>query len=284
MEMFNGKVKNVAVVTRPETVEAEKAAELITKWFERKGINVFSAPDQKIRGAKKLKNPALLQLVVVLGGDGTYLGAVRMLKGHRVPTIGFNLGSLGFLTFTPAEEMMNTLKAALAGKLEVRNRAMVKIKKKPHKGEIETFYALNDLVIERGSLSRLISITITIDHVPITSVKADGLIIATPTGSSAYNLAAGGPLLHPEVKALVVTPICSHSLTTRPFIFPDDRGIVFTTDEMAVLTVDGVKSATLSHFDKVSVERDANDHLFLRNPGTNYFSIIKEKLKFGERN
>ncbi len=279
-ELYKKKIKKVAVVIRPDTEETEKAGELIAKWFHGKGLQVFSHPDQRLRGTTKLKDPEDADLVVVLGGDGTYLAAVRMLHGARVPVLGFNMGSLGFLTFTRAEDMMPTLKLALAGKLEIRSRAMIRMKKV---GDKKSFLCLNDLVIERGTLSRLISITITIDGMPITSVKADGLIIATPTGSSAYNLAAGGPLLHPEVNALVVTPICSHSLTSRPFVFPDDRSIVFATDEMSVLTADGVQVATLSPDDKVSVERDKNDHLFLRQVGVNYFSIIREKLKFGER-
>jgi NAD+ kinase len=155
-----------------------------------------------------------------------------------------------------------------------------------HNKTRQTFAALNDLVIERGPMSRLIHIAITVDKLPINAIKADGLIVATPTGSTAYNLAAGGPILHPEVDALVVTPICPHSLTSRPFIFPDDRKIQFSVigqGTRAVLTVDGKKKATVGPNDEVWVERHASDHLFLRKVGHNYFSLLREKLKFGER-
>lgn len=279
-ELYKAKIKNVAIVFRPDTKAAESAGERVAKWFAEKKVQAFTHPDQKLKNVPKLKDPRELQLVVVLGGDGTYLAATRMLGAAQVPVLGFNMGSLGFLTFTRADEMMSTLKLAMAGRLEIRSRAMLRMRKV---GDKKKFSCLNDLVIERGSLSRLISITISVDGMPITSVKADGLIVATPTGSSAYNLAAGGPLLHPEVKALVVTPICPHSLTSRPFVFPDDRSIIFSTDERAVLTMDGVQVGTISPDDQVCVEREPTDHLFLRQVGMNYFSIIREKLKFGER-
>lgn len=265
---------------RPDTKTAEAAGEKVANWFQDRGVKVFSHPEQKIKGAEKLGKKDDLQLVVVLGGDGTYLAAVRMLEGARIPLIGFNMGSLGFLTFTRAEDLLPTLKKAMEGRMELHSRAMIRVKKAKEK---KSYLALNDVVLERGAQSRLISITVSVDGMPINSVKADGLIIATPTGSSAYNLAAGGPLLHPEANALVVTPICAHSLTSRPFVFPDDRTLVFTLEEKAVLTVDGMQVATLNPGDKVSVQRDENDHLFLRKAGVNYFNVIREKLKFGER-
>lgn len=175
---------------------------------------------------------------------------------------------------------------ALSGKLELKRRSMIRIQVRHGQKLREEFNALNDLVIERGPTSHLIHISITVDQLPITAVKADGLIVATPTGSTAYNLAAGGPILHPEVDALVVTPICPHSLTSRPFIFPDQRKIQFSIlgqGTRAVLTADGIKKATVGPNDEVWVERDKCDHLFLRKVGHNYFSLLREKLKFGER-
>lgn len=280
MSLYKKKIRKVAVVIRPDTQEAEAAGAKVAAWFHDRGVKVFSHPGQRIKGTQKLENKNDLQLVVVLGGDGTYLAAIRMLDGARIPVIGFNMGSLGFLTFTRAEDLLPTLKKAMEGRLEVHSRAMIRVKKA---GERKSYLALNDVVIERGPQSRLINITVSVDQMPINSVKADGLIIATPTGSSAYNLAAGGPLLHPDANALVVTPICAHSLTSRPFVFPDDRNLVFKLEEKAVLTVDGVQVAGLNAGDKVTVQRDENDHLFLRKAGVNYFSIIREKLKFGER-
>lgn len=283
MDLYKHKIKKAAVVYRRGTPAAQKAAESVVNWLHDHKIQAFCHPGQKLRGTKRVTEPKVLDLVIVLGGDGTYLEAVRMLHGERVPLLGFNLGGLGFLTVTRATEIIPMLESAVAGKLEVRRRSMIRIEVRSKNKVKNTFTALNDLVIERGSRSRLISITITIDQLPIHAVKADGLIVATPTGSTAYNLAAGGPILHPEVEALVVTPICPHSLTSRPFIFPDKGGIQFTTDESAVMTVDGVKAATLSRQDEIRVSRDTCDHLFLRRAGYNYFNLLKEKLKFGER-
>lgn len=277
---YKKKVRKVAIVVRPDTKAALEAAEKVRGWFADRDIKVFGFAEQKIKTLPSVEDPDDLQMVVVLGGDGTYLAAVRMLEGARVPLLGFNMGSLGFLTFTRAEDLTSTLKAAIDGKMELQSRAMIRVKKGRDK---KTYLALNDVVIERGSNSRLISIKVSVDGMPINSVKADGLIIATPTGSSAYNLAAGGPILHPDANAFVVTPICAHSLTSRPFVFPNDRVIVFSNGEKAVLTVDGVQSASLAAGEKVTVQRDENDHLFLRKSGINFFSIIREKLKFGER-
>jgi NAD+ kinase len=283
MELYKKKIKKAGVVFRRGTGSAQKAAESVVDWFHDNKIQAYSHPDQKLRGTKRLQSSKDLDLVVVLGGDGTYLEAVRMLNGERVPVLGFNMGGLGFLTVNRSTEMVPMLEAAVAGKLELRKRAVIRIETRSKNKLKGTFIALNDLVIERGARSRLISITMTIDKLPIQAVKADGLIVATPTGSTAYNLAAGGPILHPEVEALVVTPACPHSLTSRPFIFPDRAGIQFTTEESATMTVDGVKVAALGRHDEIRVRRDSHDHLFLRRPGYNYFNLLKEKLKFGER-
>ncbi len=283
MDFYRKKIRKAAIVFRRATPAAHKAAETIVEWLAEHKIQALSHPEQKLRNAKKLKSPKGLDLVIVLGGDGTYLEAVRMLDGERVPVLGFNMGGLGFLTVTRASEIIPMLEQAVKGKLEVRSRSMIRIEVRSRDKSKGSYLALNDLVIERGARSRLINITITIDKLPIHAVKADGLIVATPTGSTAYNLAAGGPILHPEVEALVVTPICPHSLTSRPFIFPDKDRIQFTITEPAVMTVDGVKATTLGKDDEIWVARDTSDHLFLRRPGYNYFNLLKEKLKFGER-
>jgi NAD+ kinase len=211
---------------------------------------------------------------------------VRRLDGERVPVLGFNMGSLGFLTVHRARDLFPMLELALDGQLELKSRSMLRVRVRAGDKDKDDFTALNDLVIERGPSSRLIHLALSVDKLPITAIKADGLIVATPTGSTAYNLAAGGPILHPEVDALVVTPICPHSLTSRPFIFPDRRRIRFAilgADSRAMLTVDGTQKAIIGPDDEVWVERHSCDHLFLRKVGHNYFSLLKEKLKFGER-
>lgn len=285
-QLYKQKIKNVAIVARFKTPAATALGGELAAWLRKRGISVYSHPEQKIAGATRLKNLKNLDLLVVLGGDGTYLEAVRLLGDVRVPMLGVNMGSLGFLTASRAPDLFRLMELALGGELELKHRSMIQVHVRNGKRLKAEFTALNDLVIERGPQSRLIQIGINIDRLPITSLKADGLIVATPTGSTAYNLAAGGPILHPEVNALVVTPICPHSLTSRPFIFPDGRSIQFSlldVEDEAVLTVDGMKKASLGPEDEVWVDRAPKDHLFLRKRGHNYFSLLREKLKFGER-
>ncbi|MGZ3723309.1 MAG: NAD(+)/NADH kinase [Bdellovibrionales bacterium] len=287
LTLFKKKVSRVAIVYRHGTPQALALARELAKWFQTRKIQVFSHPKQKIDPKiKPVGDMSKLDLVVVLGGDGTYLEAVRMLDGERVPLLGINMGSLGFLTVTRSQDLYPLVELALEGELELKRRSMIRVQVRTGNKVREEFSALNDLVIERGPLSRLIHISMIVDKLPIAALKADGLIVATPTGSTAYNLAAGGPILHPEVEALVVTPICPHSLTSRPFIFPDKRKIQFSIQGQgvrAVLTADGINKATIGPHDEVWVERDKCDHLFLRKVGHNYFSLLREKLKFGER-
>jgi len=285
--LFKKKVKRVGIVYRHGTPAAAAMARELSKWFQHRKINVYSHPKQKIDAkVKHVTDPSKLDLVVVLGGDGTYLEAVRMLKCERVPVLGVNMGSLGFLTVSRSQDLYSLVELALAGELEMRQRSMIHVTVRSGAKIKDEFTCLNDLVIERGPTARLIHISMTVDNMPIAALKADGLIVATPTGSTAYNLAAGGPILHPEVDALVVTPICPHSLTSRPFIFPDSRKIQFSIQgqgKRAVLTADGSKKATIGPTDEVWVERERNGHLFIRKVGHNYFSLLREKLKFGER-
>lgn len=286
LQLYKKKIKQVAIVVRPGTPQAVLLGEELSEWLQKRKIQSFSHPEQKLGSIPKLKSPSTLDLVVVLGGDGTYLEALRMLGDARVPLMGVNMGSLGFLTVTRVADLIPMMELALAGKLELKHRSMIRIQLRNGRKVRDEFTALNEMVIERGPQSRLINLAITIDRLPIATLKADGLIVATPTGSTAYNLAAAGPILHPEVNALVVTAICPHSLTLRPFIFPDDRDMQFAlvgSQDRAALTVDGVKKANIGPEDEVWVQRSAHDHLFLRKPGHNYFSLLREKLKFGER-
>ena len=287
LNLYKQKVKKVAIVYRPGTPAALSLARELAKWFTQRKIQVYSHPSQKLgEKYKALKSPRDLDLVVVLGGDGTYLEAVRMLQGERVPVLGVNMGGLGFLTVSRSQDLYPLVELALDGKLEVKKRSMIRVQVRSGSKLREAFSALNDLVIERGPNSRLIHLSLVVDKLPIAELKADGLILATPTGSTAYNLAAGGPILHPEVDAFVVTPICPHSLTSRPFIFPDARKLqlsILGSDSSAVLTADGMKMTTIGPNDEVWVERDECDHLFLRKVGHNFFSLLRDKLKFGER-
>lgn len=289
-----GKSKNIGLVYRPDTPAALLMAKALTKWLKEKNYKVYTAPEQKpvlgtiyLRTRTQLAN---MNLLIVLGGDGTYLRAIRLLEGKGVPILGVNLGSLGFLTPTRADELFTMVEQTLENKMELQPRSMIQVEllRKGHKKL--SLLALNDVVIERGSLSQLINISIECEGQRVSEIKADGLIISSPTGSTAYNLSAGGPILHPEVKAMVVTSIAPHSLTNRPLIFPDHCQLSFRLVEKlqtklpaAHFVIDGVHIDKLSGDDQLIVKRSPLDHLMVRDPSQSYFHLLREKLKFGDR-
>lgn len=282
--------RTVAIVYRHDTPKAYLISKEITQWLKKKSVVIYYHSSQNsIPGAKPLNKKSdfeNLEFVIVLGGDGTYLRAVRLLNGHQKPILGVNLGSLGFLTQTKVDEIYETLQLALDNKLEMRPRSMLLSKIKLNK-KIQTEYnALNDIVIERGASSQLIKIKISCDTRLVCEFLADGVIISSPTGSTAYNLAAGGPILHPEVSAILITPINPHSLTLRPLVFPDSRKITLRLTlpgQKAQLSIDGCNCELLNEKNEVLIEKSNEVHFVLRRPEHNYFQLLREKLKFGER-
>lgn len=288
-QKFKKNVKNVAIVYRPGMKKAlDKACE-VGNWLKEKKIKVYSHPQRKFKVSGKqvpvLKNKKLIDLVIVLGGDGTYLEAVRMLDGHKAPILGINLGSLGFLTENPIDELFKVLEMTLNSSMEMRPRSLLKVILKKDSKKIKEFTALNDIVLERGSRSQLINLQMLCDKMLVSEVKADGVIVSSPTGSTAYNLAAGGPILHPEAESYVVTPICPHSLTNRPIIFPDNKKLIlklFSTNK-ASLTVDGRFAYDLTDKHQVIIEKSSHIHYVLKKPSHNYFDLLNSKLKFGQR-
>lgn len=280
------KIKNVLIVYRIDTPSALTLAEEVSVWLSQKGITCWSHPHQSLKSCPPLKDISVTDLVLVLGGDGTYLEAVRLLNGEKTPILGVNLGSLGFLTNVTIDNTFNALSAVLNGEMEMRPRSLLDIDVKKE-GSPFHYSALNDVVIERGSQSQLLNLGIySQEDMLITDLKADGLIFASPTGSTAYNLAAGGPILHPEVKAFTMTPVCAHSLTNRPTIFPEDQTVCVklnNPEQTAVLTVDGKHKIQIDATDTISITISKNKHFLLRRPSHNYFQLLREKLKFGER-
>jgi NAD+ kinase len=281
--------KNIVVMYRPQTKDAIAQAKELCTWLQEQNYNVLAAPGQKLnKQTQELTSAELdsVDWVIVLGGDGTYLRAVRLLEGRQVPILGINMGSLGFLTETRIEELYKTVELTIKRKMEFRPRSMLKVTIR-RKGKVRAEYtALNDAVLERGSSTHLINIAVFNETHLVGQIKADALIVASPTGSTAYNLAAGGPILHPDVRAIVLTPVCPHALTTRPLIFPDDQEInfkVLTHDKPVILTVDGSMVGEITSSDEISVLRNPVDHLIIRQPKHNYFTLLREKLKFGER-
>lgn len=282
--------KKVAIVYRIHTDKAVKAALSVTNWLKKKDYEVFTAPEQKkIAGTTLMKSPREFQkmaLVVVLGGDGTYLRAVRLMQAYQVPILGFNMGTLGYLAHHSPDKLNETLEKTLNSDMCVQNRARLQVsvlRKGKKSGTV--FTALNDVVLERGSNSQLIHVAITLDETPVQEVKADGFIISTPTGSTAYNLAAGGPILDPETKSFVFTPVAPHSLTHRPLVVPDTKLIrLKMASQQSHLVVDGQKVVDLKAGDELVVEKSEIDHQLVIAKNHNDYNLLKKKLLFGSRN
>lgn len=281
----------IAIVYRPNTAPALTAAKSLVQWLKKNKYQPLTAPEQKaLPGAKLMKSSKEfdnIELIIILGGDGTYLRAIRLLEGRPIPILGVNLGSLGFLTPLSLESLYEVLPPILEGKdgeLVPRTQMCVQLitGKKTH----GHWQALNDVVIERGPSSHLIDLQMTMNHSQVSNVKADGLIIATPTGSTAYNLAAGGPIVHPDSSCFVATPVAPHSLTSRPLIFPDAKLIQVQLQgqcEIAHLVIDGQMCAKLTQGQVLRVFKHQQPHWLVQPSGHNFYELLREKLSFGER-
>jgi NAD+ kinase len=225
-------------------------------------------------------------LIIVLGGDGTLLNVSRHGKRKEVPILGVNLGGLGFLTETSIEELPATLTKVLKGDFGISKRIMLDVKVKRDNGIIFAITTLNDAVITKDALARIIDIETYVNDEYLTTYKADGLIFSTPTGSTGYSMAAGGPLIYPTLPNIIVTPICPHMLTNRPIILPENveaRAVLKSKDERVVLTLDGQIGFPLEYDDEVTIEKSSHVVSLIKSPSRGYFEILRTKLKWGAR-
>lgn len=223
-------------------------------------------------------------LVVVLGGDGTFLSAVRMLGGMEIPVLGVNLGSLGFLTEIALEELYDSLEDALAGRLHVERRMTLSADHLRDGRVLSSHTVLNDVVLNKGAMARISEIYVTVGGSYLTTYKADGVIVSTPTGSTAYSMSAGGSIVAPGVSALLVTPVCPHAMTQRPIILPPDEEVILNVMRKngdIYLTLDGQISLELSEGDSVRVKRCGNSVLMVCSRSRDYFSVLRSKLLWG---
>ncbi|MEC9281670.1 MAG: NAD(+)/NADH kinase [Bdellovibrionota bacterium] len=284
------KVNNILLVYREHGTEAKKKAQDLCNWFQERGIKVFlNSKQDKLKNSFKISKDSELSKIdhcIVLGGDGTYLRAVHYLGERNVPVMGINMGSLGFLTETRLEDMYPCLNLLLEGGMDFQYRNLLRVQVKQNGKIKDSWLCLNDVVLERGPYTRLISMAIYSNGNLVSEIRADGLIAATPTGSTAYNLAAGGPIMFPCTEAIAITPICPHSLTTRPMIVPSDHEIrlrIQTQTQNAIFMVDGYNRATLSPNDEIIIRQAKVKHTLVRPPAQSYFELLKSKLNFGQR-
>jgi NAD+ kinase len=226
------------------------------------------------------------QLLIVLGGDGTLLSAARASRGRDIPLFAVNLGGLGFLAAIKAEELHQQLELALAGKLETERRRLLTTELWRNGERFSAYEGLNDVVLAKVEIARMINLEVHVDGSFVCVYKADGLIVATATGSTAYSLSAGGPIVFPTVAAIAITPICPHMLTNRPVIVPDESVIQVTAvdeDATTYLTIDGQVGEFLHQGDRVICRRSEHSVSLIRPPGLLFFDVLREKLKWGGR-
>lgn len=284
-------MKRVGVFTKRNHPEAVEIARQVTDWLQERGIEVFHdkalAEDLgTVQGYPGGSIPAMVNLIVVLGGDGTLISVARKVGDLRTPILGVNLGSLGFLTEITLQEIFPVLEQVVRGDFTVSSRMMLDAVVRREGREVGRYRVLNDVVINKGALARIIDMEASVDDVYLTTFKADGLIISTPTGSTGYSLAAGGPIIYPDLDCLVMAPICPHMLTNRPIIVSDKTIIrveVKFQDQDVVFTADGQVGMPLQGGDVVEVRRSRSCTLLVKSPTKDYFQVLRTKLRWGER-
>ncbi|MGC1398738.1 NAD(+)/NADH kinase [Candidatus Binatus sp.] len=281
-------IKTVGLVVKRERPEAIKIARILTHFLRSKHkIPLADSETAKKIGAEEVERHHLADradLIVVLGGDGTLLGVARLVASKGIPIIGVNLGGLGFLTEVTIKEARAALERVLDGDYEVDRRIMLEAIIERSSEEIaQTFQAFNDVVVGKGPLGRMLELDVFANHTPFCSYRADGLIVATPTGSTAYALAAGGPIVYPTLNAIVLAPICPHTLSNRPVVLPDTYQIeihVKAPDHDTTFTVDGQESAQLGPADIIRIHRARHVVSLIRSAHP-YFEIWRDKLHWG---
>lgn len=276
----------VAIFGKPGHPGMREIVPGLVQWLERRGWRAL--PDPSVAAALDAPLPppesAPPALAVVLGGDGTMLHAARRLAGSPTPIVAFNLGTLGFLSDTPAANLYPELEAILAGHGHRQVRTLLEAALVRDGARLETFLALNDAVVAKGPFARILHFALAIDGERVALYRGDGIIVATPTGSTAYSFSAGGPVLHPDVDVLVVTPICPHTLNNRPVIVRDSARIAITLEapaEAGFLTMDGQQGVPLAPGDRVLCGKSALTVTFVSASPRPFFELVRTKLLWG---
>ena len=283
-------MRYVSIIYKRMRPEAARLAHQLAEWFRKREMEVFIRENIDNSGVsctyEKIDIPAETEAVVVVGGDGTFLSVARFIERRSIPIIGVNLGGLGFLTEINAESCFAEFEKILGGNFEIEERMALRVSVKREGKEIFSHRVLNDAVINKGALARIIDLHVTINGHFLTYYRGDGLIICTPTGSTAYNLSAGGPIIFPTAHVLVLTPICPFTLTNRPIVFPADVAVMVEVAEPATdvtLTCDGQVGCPIRDFDQIAVTAASTPLRLIRAPGVNHFETLRSKLKWGQQ-
>jgi len=285
-------IKRVGIISKPKKTEIREIVPPLIAWLRERDIEVLtdkesgSILERQEKSLSRNEMASQVDLLVVLGGDGTLLATARALNRKPVPILAVNMGGLGFLTVITREDLYPTLEMLLAGHAQIERRVQIEGELVRADEVISSFLALNDVVLNKGAIARIIDFDVLVDGKLISTYKADGLIVSTPTGSTAYSLAAGGPIVAPSVAAFLVTPICAHTLTHRPLVLPDAAHVeiaVKTQREAAYLTVDGQVGLATHSDDTVRLHKASSYVEIVQPPRKDYFQILRQKLKWGER-
>jgi len=282
--MQNSQIRSVGIVVKPSHTEASATAIELSAWLRNRGIAEVLEPVSAGESRPVNRQTLDADLVVVLGGDGTMISTARLVGDKDVLVLGINYGSLGYLTDFRIEEMFPALEAILAGRYEIDRRVMLDAEHWREDQKLAVGRVLNDVVINKAALARIIEIEVQLDGLFVNSYRADGLIVSTPTGSTAYNLSAGGPIIYPSMNAVVLTPICPFTLTNRPIVVPDNAEIALTLDdenEGVILSLDGQTGYPMRAGDRVVIRKSRTTFNIVHPENRNYFDVLRDKLKWG---
>jgi NAD+ kinase len=283
-EPSNQPIERVAVVAKRDSTEAAETAAVGAGWLSRRGVEVQLDCDAEHGPPGVLSGDGGFDLVIVLGGDGTLLSVSRHLTSST-PILGVNLGHLGFLTEIVRTDLYPTLVEVLAGRFAVERRSLLELELRRAGGETVRYRLLNDAVIAKSALSRIIELSLFVEGELVTTYRSDGLIISTPTGSTAYNLSAGGPIVNPTLPVAVLTPICPHTFSLRPIVVPDTSVVEVTLEtqqEKVFLTIDGQEGTQLAYRDTVRLHRADIDVRLVKVGGRSFYDSLRHKLHWGE--
>jgi NAD+ kinase len=293
--MAPSSIKRIGVVVKPHEPDALETLCRLTTWLNERGIMLFALPEIERERIEHQTGCAIevvadvelakhVDLMLVLGGDGTMIATGRMVGDTEVPVMGVNYGGLGYLAEFPIEELFPALEAILAGQYKVQQRLMLSVELWRGEQLVTRNRVLNDVVVNKSALARIIEIEAYLNEQFVNLFRADGLIVATPTGSTAYNLSAGGPIIFPSMSAVVITPICPFTLSNRPIVVPDDSMIevrVMTRNEEVALTLDGQVGFPLQAGDRAVIRKSKTSFNLVQPPNRNYFDVLRNKLKWG---
>lgn len=281
-------MKRIGIVTKEGQPSAIELLEGFLPWLREQGMETFVDEDAAaalhIQGFSRAKIPSLSDIVLVFGGDGTMLSVARLACEKGIPIMGLNLGGLGFITEVSKGQLYDAMARVLAGECPYEERMMLNAMIRRHGEQIAEYTVLNDIVLLKGATSRIIDIEAYVDNALITLYRADGLIASTPTGSTAYNLSAGGPVLYPTVESIVLTPICSHMLAIRPIVLPHGSRIEIkpiTEGAEVFLSLDGQVGFSLRHKDSIIIKKSPFKTKLLIPFERDYFQVLREKLRWG---